>query len=109
LVALGDVDGVPSSFGTGARAESGVDGLANAAHTSTAPIMPSPIAIKARTRRLEGQLNELKISFHPLVDSGHAGPPHSMRERPLNLSSTQAASVRAYGWATSISDGGNDD
>ena len=75
MVALGDADGVPSPFGTGARAESGgVDGLAKAAHTSTAPIMPSPIAIKARTRRLECQLNELKISFHPLVDSGHGMP-----------------------------------
>jgi hypothetical protein len=38
-----------------------------------------------------------------------AGLPHSMPERPLNLSSTQAASVSAYGWATSISEGGNDD
>ena len=74
MVALGDADGMPSPFGTGARAESGVDGLANAAHTSTAPIMPSPIAIKARTHRLECELNELKISFHPLVDSGHGRP-----------------------------------
>ena len=37
--------------------------------------MPSPIAIKARTRRLEYELNELKISFHPpLVDSAHGRP-----------------------------------
>ena len=109
LVALGDVDGMPSPFGTGAGAESGVDGLANAAHTSTAPIMPSPIAIKARTRRLECQLDELKISFHPLVDSGHSRPSAQHAGAPLNLSSTQAASVGACGWATSISDGGNDD
>jgi len=74
LVALGDVDGMLSPFGTGAGAESGVDGLANAAHTRTAPITPSPIAIKARIRRLECELNELKISFHPLVDSGHGMP-----------------------------------
>ena len=81
MVALGDADGMPSPFGTGARAESGVDGLAKAAHTSTAPIMPSPIAIKARTRRLECQLNELKISFHPLVDCGH-GRPSAQRAGP---------------------------
>ena len=74
MVALGDVGGMPSPFGTGAWGASGVDGPANAAHTSTAPIMPSPIAIKARTRRLECQLNELKISFHPLVASGHGRP-----------------------------------
>ena len=84
MVALGDVDGVPSPFGIGARAESGVDGLANAAHTSTAPIMPSPIAIKARTSRLECQLNVLKISFDPLVDSGH-GRPSACGKRLLNF------------------------
>jgi len=74
VVALGDVDGTPSPLGTGAGAESGADGLTNAAHTSTAPIMPNPTAIKARARRLGRQLNELKISFDPLVDSGHDRP-----------------------------------
>src|SRR4249919_1738317 len=76
---------MPSPFGTGARAESGIDGLANAAHTTTAPIMPSPIAIKPRTHRLEDQLNDLKISFHPLVDSGHGRPSAQHAGAPLNF------------------------
>jgi hypothetical protein len=109
LGALGDVDGIPSPCGTGARAELGGDGPANAAHTSTAPIMPSPIAIKARTRRLGCQLNELKISLDPLVDSGHdmlSAQHAEVRLIPRALA--QAASVRARRWATSIRDGGND-
>jgi hypothetical protein len=68
--ALEDVDGMLCSFGAGARAGSGVEALANAAHTRTAPIVASPTAIKALTGRLGFQLDEPNISFEPLMDSG---------------------------------------
>ena len=81
--ALGDVDGMLCPFGAGARAESGVAGLDNAAHTNPAPITPSATAIRAFTSRLGCQLNELKISFDPLVDSGQDRPSAQRVGAPL--------------------------
>jgi hypothetical protein len=86
--ALGDVDGMLGSFAAGARAEPGVDGVASAAHTSTAPIMASPTAIKALRGRLEFQLDEPNISLDPLVDGGwDTESPHGMAGAPLVLPS----------------------
>ena len=68
-------------WGAGARAESGIDGLASAAHTSTAPIMASPTAIKALTSRLAFQLDEPNISFDPLIDSARDRVSAQMRQR----------------------------
>jgi hypothetical protein len=86
LDALGDVDMLCPS-GAPTRAESGADGLGNAAHTSTVPIMASPMAIEALTSRLGCQRDVRNISFDPLVDSGrdklpqHAGAPFDFPER----------------------------
>ena len=74
--ALGDVDGTLCPFGAGARADSGIDGLASAAHTSTAPIMASPTAIKALTSRLGFQLDEPTISLDPLMTAVGTESPH---------------------------------
>ena len=43
--------------------------------------MASPTAIKALTSQLARQLDELNITFDPLVDSFRINPPHSMQER----------------------------
>jgi hypothetical protein len=66
LGALGDVDGMLCPFGEPARAESGVDGLASPAQTSTTPRIASPPAIEALTSSPLGyQRDELNISFDP--------------------------------------------
>jgi hypothetical protein len=80
LDALGDVDMLCPS-GAVSKAESGVDGLATATHTSTVPIMASPRAIEALTRRLGCQRDERNISFDPSSIAVGTNPPHSMRER----------------------------
>ena len=80
--ALGDVKGMLFPFGAGARAGSGVDGLASAAHTSTAPIMASAIAITALRGRLRFQLDEPNISLDPLMTAvGTQNLPRGMRQR----------------------------
>ena len=61
MIALGDVNGM--LCGALAMAESGLDGLASAVHTSKAPITASPTAIEALTGRLRRQRDELNISF----------------------------------------------
>ena len=81
MIALGDVNGM--LCGALAMAESGLDGLASAAHTSTAPTMASPTAIEALTGRFGCQRDELRISFDRLLDSGRDRTSHNIAGAPL--------------------------
>jgi hypothetical protein len=93
--ALEDVDGMLRSSGAGSAVASEVDGLARAAHTSTTPIMASPTAIKALTSQLARQLDELNISFDPLVDAVPITLRAARRSATVVVERTQSLDARS--------------
>jgi hypothetical protein len=93
LGAVGDVDGLLCSFGAPVRAESGVDGLPSAAHTSMAPIMASPTATEALTSRLGRRRDEPNISLDPLIDSAQDRP-RTAYGRALDFAGAYRVSLR---------------
>jgi hypothetical protein len=75
--ASGEADDRLSAVGAPPTADSDVDGLVSAAHTSTAPMMANPTAIQTRPNRLVRQRDELITCFDPPVDRASTQHPEA--------------------------------
>src|SRR5215211_4262785 len=75
--ASGEADDRLSAVGAPPTADSDVDGLVSAAHSSTAPMMADPTAIQTRPNRLVRQRDELITCFDPPVDRASTQHPEA--------------------------------